>query len=181
MSLPQQLHDAIVADDATTVVQLLQQAQSSGERWPIAGALRTLVDLGRAGCLGALARTSGLSVDLRDDAGRTALMLAADVGKVALIDLLLEAGADVNAADRHGRTPLLYAAACQQFEAVKRLLDAGADAGVRDMEGHSAGDLATTVVFHQRTRDGGQRFGRAPVRTGTTPVAALLEQYRKSR
>lgn len=50
--------------------------------------------------------------------------------RLAILDLLISAGADVNA-QRGGRssgwTPLIYAAALDEIEIAKRLLDAGAD------------------------------------------------------
>lgn len=64
--------------------------------------------------------------------GTTALMLAAGLGRPAVVAALLEAGADVNAADDRGYTPLFHA--CHHAdedrghpEVVEMLIDAGAD------------------------------------------------------
>jgi ankyrin repeat protein len=56
---------------------------------------------------GELAREAldaGAAVDVRDGEGATPLMLAARNGKVAIVDLLLIAGADPGAVDAEGRT-----------------------------------------------------------------------------
>jgi uncharacterized protein len=67
-----------------------------------------------------------------DAEGVTALMLAASLGNVAMVEALLAAGADANACDARGFTPLFHA--CYDPDAdrgypevVKALLAAGAD------------------------------------------------------
>ena len=50
-------------------------------------------------------------LDARDDDGRTALMVAANVGAFECVELLREAGADVGAKDERGRDARYYAAA----------------------------------------------------------------------
>ena len=62
--------------------------------------------------------------------------------QVAMIRLLLDAGADVHAPDKNGATPLHRAVRTRCVEAVKCLLDAGADATVRNKPGSTAFHLA---------------------------------------
>ncbi len=71
-----------------------------------------------------------------DADGATALMLAANLGNLAMVEALVAAGADVNAADARGFTPLFHA--CYNAdedrgfpEVVKALLAAGADREAR--------------------------------------------------
>lgn len=51
----------------------------------------------------------GADVNLKNDYGRTALMLAAKYGQADMVELLLENGANVNAKDNNGRAALDYA------------------------------------------------------------------------
>jgi ankyrin repeat protein len=59
-----------------------------------------------------------------DDRGRTPLMLAASIGSVDAMKVLMEAGADVNAADNFGATPLMFG--IRDMAKVRVLVDAGA-------------------------------------------------------
>jgi ankyrin repeat protein len=72
------------------------------------------------------------------DAGHTALMLAADKGRTALVRLLLAAGADVDVADRLGSTAISQAAmggGTKSHTAVVRLLlDAGAKPDAQSLQ-----------------------------------------------
>ena len=68
-------------------------------------------------------------VDKKDIAGQTALMYAAEAGKMNVVVYLVEQGADVNAmSGKQGRgTPLIYATAANQIEVVEYLLKHGAN------------------------------------------------------
>lgn len=57
--------------------------------------------------------------------------------KLAVMQVLLTAGADVNAGDAQGRTPLFYCATPAEAEA---LLAAGADINAKDYQGNTAFD-----------------------------------------
>ncbi len=76
--------------------------------------------------------------------------------QVAMIRLLLEAGADVHAPDKNGATPLHRAVRTRCAGAVKCLLEAGADATVRNKPGSTAFHLAV-----QNTGRGGSGSERA--------------------
>ncbi|KAJ7344861.1 hypothetical protein JRQ81_000811 [Phrynocephalus forsythii] len=52
----------------------------------------------------------GAAVNLRDDAGRSALSLACERGHLEATQLLVQFGADPDAADARGWSPLMYAA-----------------------------------------------------------------------
>ena len=71
----------------------------------------------------------GAKVDKKDTAGQTALMYAAESGKLDVVTYLIEQGANVNAiSGKMGRgTPLIYAAAANQIETVEYLLEHGAN------------------------------------------------------
>jgi Ankyrin repeats (many copies) len=66
------------------------------------------------------------SVDERDGAGRTPLMIAVDQGRLDMVRLLLGRGADPNAADKTGLAPLELARQRGQTEIANALTQAGA-------------------------------------------------------
>ena len=76
--------------------------------------------------------------------------------QVAMIQLLLEAGADIHAQDKNGATPLHRAVRTRCAAAVECLLDAGADATIRNLPGSTAFHLAV-----QNTGRGGSGAERA--------------------
>lgn len=57
----------------------------------------------------------------------TFLMLAAHVGPVAMVDLLLDKGAEIEGTDDIGATALMFAAEMGRVEIINRLVDRGAD------------------------------------------------------
>jgi hypothetical protein len=91
---------------AAEAVPVLLQAAQSGD----IGLVKSLLE-------------SGVSLEMTDSLGRTALMLATIHGHANVVRLLLDAGANVDAADRDGATPLERARAQQQPE-IARLLEA---------------------------------------------------------
>jgi hypothetical protein len=62
--------------------------------------------------------------------------------QVAMIRLLLKAGAEINAQDKNGATPLHRAVRTRCVAAVKCLLDAGADTTIKNKPGSTAFHLA---------------------------------------
>eukprot|EP00042_Codosiga_hollandica_P054483 m.738654 g.738654 ORF g.738654 m.738654 type:complete len:670 (+) comp58909_c0_seq1:311-2320(+) len=66
--------------------------------------------------------TAGANVNLPDEEGTTALILAAAAAPSAVINRLLDAGADVNAQDSLGLSALMHAIIKDNFEAVALLV-----------------------------------------------------------
>ena len=75
------------------------------------------------------------------------LKLAAELGYLAMVDLLLDHGADIEATDDAGQRPLLSAAFYGQTEVVRRLLDRGAALDAVGWSGQSA--LANAAIRDQ--------------------------------
>ena len=70
--------------------------------------------------------------------GYTALLLAVDQGRTAIVQTLLEAGVDVKAALPQGMTPLMVATRLGQLACARLLLAAKADKGLVCDEGKTA-------------------------------------------
>ena len=86
---------------------------------------------------------AGANLEVRNEDGRTPLMLAAWYNENAVVQVLLDAGADLEARDtEYGNTPLMFAARHNEnAEVVQVLLDAGADATATNEDGENAWDL----------------------------------------
>src|SRR5207244_10779848 len=82
-----------------------------------------------------LKQAAGVNVRAAD--GTVPLHWAARGDYVAIVDLLVRAGAQVNVADRYGITPLMLAAANGHAETIARLAKAGADVNAGLPEGQT--------------------------------------------
>ncbi len=100
-------------------------------------ALRTAVKEGRTYTIDLLLK-AGVSVDVRDESGRTPLMLAALSGSTVMTDYLLGKKAAPDAADLQGGTALMFAAENSEQRVLQSLLKAGASVDLADQAGHRA-------------------------------------------
>lgn len=93
------------------------------------GPARALLEAAAAGNVAAIesAIAAGVKVDVRDDAGRTPLLLATHANRIDAARVLIAAGADVNAKDDIQDSPYLYAGAEGRNEILEMTLAAGAD------------------------------------------------------
>ena len=78
---------------------------------------------------------TGLTPDVADENGWTALMMATLHGSSPMVELLLKKGADVNLHNTTGGTALMMAAIQGQNEILQLLLDRGAKVDVQDTQG----------------------------------------------
>ncbi|PSS32305.1 Acyl-CoA-binding domain-containing protein [Actinidia chinensis var. chinensis] len=84
---------------------------------------------------------SGVSVNLKDSEGRTALHWAVDRGHLNIIELLVSKNTDVNAKDNEGQSPLHYAAVCEREAIAKYLVKKNAATDLKDEDGNTPYDL----------------------------------------
>ena len=82
-------------------------------------------------------------VDVTDQYGNTALMIASAYGYDSIVAILVDAGADVNATGRIGNTALIVAAQNGHSEVIQHLLKAGCQVDVTNDYGIGARGLAT--------------------------------------
>lgn len=86
----------------------------------------------------------GVSINTKDEHGDTGLMLAAYLGNVKSVVLLIKYGANIEAANNQGRTALVSAANKGHVEVVKALTARRARIDAQDNQQHSALHLAVT-------------------------------------
>lgn len=78
---------------------------------------------------------SNMSVNQKDEYGRTAVYAAALNGRVKAVKYLILNGADINVRDEDLKTPLFAAIEGKSFEISKILIDAGSSIRITDTEG----------------------------------------------
>ena len=84
----------------------------------------------------------GINVNLTDDRGTTALMIAARNYNADTVSQLIAAGADVNARSSDGDTPIIFAAYSGDIDIARVLIEAGADVYATNNMGFSALSIA---------------------------------------
>lgn len=82
--------------------------------------------------------SANVSINSTNNDGDTALMKAADDGKLDAVKTLLSSGANVNARNESGETALMLAADEGHTEIVKELIAAGADIHLHDEDDETA-------------------------------------------
>ncbi|CAK4654993.1 unnamed protein product [Aphanomyces euteiches] len=85
------------------------------------------------------------SINMTNEQGMSALMLAAIEGNTDVAQLLLGRGAAVNLADKDGHTALMHTAYCGHADMIEVLVDGGADLTLRNKVGRTASDVALAV------------------------------------
>jgi ankyrin repeat protein len=85
---------------------------------------------------------AGQDIDARDRFGQTALMLAARLGRDAVVDRLIEGGAALDVSAKYGLSALMLAVVNQHAKIARRLAAAGADRSLR---------ATGTAGFHGQT------------------------------
>jgi ankyrin repeat protein len=86
---------------------------------------------------------AGMNINVRDNDGNTALMLASMTGDPEIINLLIGKGADVNARSASGYTALMYVSSKGDKATAKLLIEKGADVNSRNNSRDTALMLAS--------------------------------------
>lgn len=81
------------------------------------------------------------ALNIKEMAGTTAIMIAAALGHINILQELINAGADVNEVGSGGNTALIYAAREGQTESVEILISANADVNAKDA-------FQNTAIWH---------------------------------
>jgi ankyrin repeat protein len=76
----------------------------------------------------------GCDIEAVEDQGYTALMWAAEEGRVDTISFLIERGASLNVQNNQGGTALMWSVYELKTEAAKLLLKAGADPNLQNVQ-----------------------------------------------
>lgn len=101
----------------------------------------------------------GVSVDARDESGRSALFLAVKQGDIKLVDLLLQHGADPDLVDHTGDTALMESIIQADKHIFFRLLKASPALDKRNRQGNTSLLLAV--------KEGHTTFSRALIQAGS--------------
>ena len=108
-------------------------------------------------------RSSKILREASDGEGSRPLHVAAKLGLVDMVSLLLDLGSDIEAKDNWGRSPLLDAAMLNRLEVVELLLNRGSDISAEDVEGmtslHWAAKSNHLGVLRALLSNGNVRFG----------------------
>jgi uncharacterized protein len=92
----------------------------------------------------------GLPVDVRDDDGNTALMLAAYHGHAGTVRMLVELGADVDLPNNRNQSPVAGALFKGEDEVVRVLVMAGADLDTGTPTGREAAAMFDRLDLLER-------------------------------
>ncbi|KAL8820361.1 MAG: hypothetical protein Q9223_001410 [Gallowayella weberi] len=108
-------------------------------------------------------RSSKILREASDLEGSRPLHLAAKLGLIGMVSLLLDLGSDIEAKDNWARTPLVHAAMLNRLDIVDLLLARGADLSPKDVDGltalHWAAKSNHLGVLKALISKGNSRFG----------------------
>ena len=79
-------------------------------------------------------------IDILDEGGQTAMMMAARGGKIDIVKLLVTEGGKLDIQDKSGVSAMSWAASCGEIDIMKLLISEGGNPSLRDKDGMSAMD-----------------------------------------
>lgn len=89
----------------------------------------------------------GVDVNVQNEIGETALIIATYQDRRDIVKCLIEAGTDVNIKNKGGYTSLMQASYHNNITILKQLIDAGADVNSKNDDGRSALYFAISENF----------------------------------
>ncbi|KAL8726441.1 MAG: hypothetical protein Q9166_006719 [cf. Caloplaca sp. 2 TL-2023] len=128
------LHMAVVADQPKAVEWLIQAYPPTSPDVPKQKSSR----LAWATEAISGSRSSKILLEASDGEGSRPLHIAAKLGMLSMVSLLLNQGSDIEAKDNWGRTSLIDAVMHNRLDIVILLMDRGADISPQDVEGMTA-------------------------------------------
>jgi uncharacterized protein len=162
--LPRRQFYSAVTDNRISAARVLWQlARKQIQPWEYENAVIPVVQMGYADMLKFLLEI-GAPVDACHELTKgTALMFAAEYGRIEIVKILLQAGADVNRQDvsmvssirggNEGETAMMKACAKGHREIVRMLLEAGADVNAVGEDGKTALDCVGKSAKSAGVRD----------------------------
>ena len=125
--------------EVETIQLLLERGADPNSNLRGTPILYKVAEMGLADIARALIK-AGADINMKNEDGRTPLIIATSYSHTGTVRVLIEAGVDVNMSDNEGKTALMWArAVCQGCsDIVKMLLEAGADVNVQDKAGKTA-------------------------------------------
>ena len=100
---------------------------------------------------------NGANIEVKDNNGDTALILASYYRRLEIVKYLVEKGANINATNDNGWTSLMYASKYGELETIKYLLENGADVNIKNKNGNAALDLAKIEDIKEVLRKAGAK------------------------
>ncbi|KAI8822706.1 ankyrin repeat-containing domain protein [Fimicolochytrium jonesii] len=112
------------------------------------------------------------TINMTNDDGKTALIIATERGMNGIIETLLDMGANVNSTDSTGSTPLHHAASWGYFDTITLLMSRGAFYNVKNQRGWTPFDWAYSV----ETRDHLQECATAIAEKKPLPLQTAVHR-----
>jgi ankyrin repeat protein len=156
------------------LVKLLLQSGTKPTRFDRSGMSSLHCAVGSVACVTTLLE-AGVPVDLCDRDGVTALHMAASLGELDSVRVLLDRGANLEAETAVRSTPLHLAALAGSAPVVAELLKRRADPNHLDARGRSALDRALPAVQAAIVTAGGRPGPQGAIETGPVVVRRVLD------
>ncbi|KAL8912612.1 MAG: hypothetical protein Q9171_002414 [Xanthocarpia ochracea] len=154
------LHMAVIAEQPKAVSWLIESYPPTAPDMP--GKKSSRLAWATEAIAGS--RSSKILREASDGEGSRPLHVAAKLGLVDMVSLLLDLGSDIEAKDNWGRSPLLDAAMLNRLEVVELLLNRGSDISAEDVEGmtalHWAAKSNHLGVLRALLSNGNVRYGK---------------------
>ena len=145
------------------VTALLRNTSKSKFKNEISSAFKLRGLAGQPGCLGLLAASKGMDINIGNENSETCLMMACEKGSVEIVRILLDEGADPNDVDKNGMTPLMVCCRRGHDRIVPLLLRKGV---LVDQQNHDEDTALHLCLRHYRESSGHRKCLELLLSTG---------------